>query len=60
MKARYQLVIYRDRAGEFRWRFVAQNGKIIGDSGEGYTTRASAIRAARRLKVIAAEAVVVR
>ena len=60
MKARYELVIYRDRAGEYRWRFVAPNGHLIGDAGEGYSTRANAIRAARRLKVIAAEAVVVK
>lgn len=60
MKAKYELVIYRDRAGEFRWRFIAPNGHMIGDSGEGYATRANAIRAARRLRVIAAEAVVVK
>ena len=60
MKARYELVIYRDRAGEFRYRFIAPNGHILLDSGEGYSTRANAIRAARRLRVIAAEAVVVK
>jgi len=60
MKPRYELVIYRDHAGQFRWRFIAPNGHLIGDSGEGYATRANAIRAARRLKVIAAEAVVVK
>ena len=60
MKAPYELVIYRDHAGEYRWRFIAPNGHIIGDAGEGYATRANAIRAARRLKVIAADAVVVK
>jgi uncharacterized protein YegP (UPF0339 family) len=28
--------IYRDAAGEHRWRFVASNGKIMADSSEGY------------------------
>lgn len=54
----YTLQIYRDRRGEYRWRFVAPNGNIIADSGEGYSRRASAIRAARRLAVIAASAVI--
>jgi len=27
---------YIDRAGEWRWRFIASNGKTIADSGEGY------------------------
>lgn len=28
--------IYIDRAGEFRWKVQAANGKIVGDSAEGY------------------------
>lgn len=28
--------IYRDSAGEFRWRLVAKNQRTIADSGEGY------------------------
>ena len=60
MKPRYELAVYRDHAGEYRWRFIAPNGQIIADAGEGYSSRANAIRAARRLKLIAAEAVVVR
>ena len=35
-KATFEL--YEDRAGEFRWRLVHDNGNIIADSGEGYTT----------------------
>ena len=26
-------------AGEWRWRLVASNGKIIADSGEGYQSK---------------------
>ncbi|WP_440766267.1 amphi-Trp domain-containing protein [Natronorubrum sp. DTA7] len=39
--------IYEDRAGEWRWRLVHWNGNIVADSGEGYTSRSNAKRAAR-------------
>jgi uncharacterized protein YegP (UPF0339 family) len=29
-------VYYKDSKGEWRWRLVASNGRIIADSGEGY------------------------
>lgn len=29
-------VIYKDEDKQYRWRFVAANGNIIADSGEGY------------------------
>ena len=28
--------IYKDNAGEWRWKFTAKNGKIISVSSEGY------------------------
>jgi uncharacterized protein YegP (UPF0339 family) len=49
----YTLEIYEDVAHEWRWRIVHRNGKVIADGGEGYATRSSAIRAARRLRLIA-------
>ncbi|AEH36320.1 amphi-Trp domain-containing protein [Halopiger xanaduensis] len=39
--------VYQDRADEWRWRLVHWNGNIVADSGEGYTTRSNAKRAAR-------------
>lgn len=36
-KGRY--VVYRDRQGDYRWRLVAGNGKVIATSGEGYRRR---------------------
>jgi uncharacterized protein YegP (UPF0339 family) len=30
--------IYKDNKGEWRWRLKAANGRIIADSGEGYST----------------------
>lgn len=40
MAATFEL--YIDKAGEYRWRLRHQNGQIIADSGEGYTTKANA------------------
>jgi len=31
--------IYKDKAGEYRWRLKATNGKIVADSGEGYVAK---------------------
>ncbi|QLH79650.1 DUF1508 domain-containing protein [Halosimplex rubrum] len=36
--------VYRDSAGEWRWRLVATNGNIIADSGEGYNSKQGAKR----------------
>lgn len=40
--------IYRDKAGAWRWRRTASNGRIVGASTEGYTNRADCIENARR------------
>ncbi len=34
--------VYRDAAGEWRWRLVHENGNILADSGEGYASRQKA------------------
>lgn len=34
-----QFEIFKDVAGEYRWRLRADNGKIIADSGEGYVNK---------------------
>jgi uncharacterized protein len=31
--------IYKDKAGDFRWRFISSNGRIIAVSSEGYSKR---------------------
>jgi uncharacterized protein YegP (UPF0339 family) len=41
--------VYQDDKGEWRWRRVAPNNEIVADSGEGYTRRADAERAAERV-----------
>lgn len=37
--------VYKDTAGEWRWRMVASNGRIVADSGEGYGSKGNARRA---------------
>lgn len=43
---------YEDKHGEYRWRLVAANGRIMADSAEGYTTEAHAKRAQERFVVL--------
>ena len=45
--------IYKDKAGEFRFRIVATNGNVLASS-EGYSAKASA-SAIDRIKADAAE-----
>lgn len=40
-QAKFQ--IYKDMRGEFRWRFVSSNGRIVADSAESYTSEANAL-----------------
>ena len=54
MAATFEL--YQDRAGEFRWRLRHENGQIIADSGEGYTTKANAINGIESVKENAPDA----
>jgi uncharacterized protein YegP (UPF0339 family) len=42
------VTIYRDKAGEWRWRRVAPNGEPISASGESFTRSADAVEGARR------------
>lgn len=46
-----KFIIYKDYKGEYRWRFLASNGRIIADSGEGYINRLDCERAINFLKV---------
>ena len=48
MAATFEL--YEDAAGEYRWRLRHQNGNIIADSGEGYTTKANALNGIESVK----------
>ena len=37
-------ILYKDKRGEFRWRFRANNNKIVADSGEGYINKSDCLR----------------
>ncbi len=50
--------IYQDASGQWRWRLQARNSRVIADSGEGYSERRHAIRAAIMLKKVAPVAVI--
>jgi len=50
--------IYRDVAGQYRWRLVAANGEIVAVS-EAYTTKYGAELSARRVKILAPVAIIV-
>jgi uncharacterized protein YegP (UPF0339 family) len=43
------LVIYKDKAGEWRWRRKAANGRITAESGEGYHNQGDAINQAEEV-----------
>ena len=47
--------IYKDKAGEFRFRIKATNGNVLAAS-EGYSAKASALNAIERIKSDAATA----
>lgn len=51
-----KFVVYKDTAGEWRWKLVTRNGRTIADSAEGYKRRLGAIDAAIRTQDTAANA----
>jgi len=48
--------IYRDSAGEWRWRFVHKNGNILAAASEGYTRRRDAKRSVDSIREDVADA----
>jgi uncharacterized protein len=48
MAAKFELS--KDKKGEFRWKLVASNGQSIATSGEGYSTKASALAGIESVK----------
>ncbi|BBO32552.1 hypothetical protein PLANPX_2164 [Lacipirellula parvula] len=42
--------VYKDNAGEWRWRLLASNKKIVADSGEGYTAKADCLAGIKSVK----------
>ena len=42
--------VYEDTAGEYRWRLIHKNGRILADGGEGYAARSGARDAVDRVR----------
>jgi uncharacterized protein YegP (UPF0339 family) len=53
---RPHIEVYKDEAGEWRWRLRAGNGETVADSAEGYATRYNAERASTTARLLMAEA----
>ncbi|HOF66285.1 MAG TPA: DUF1508 domain-containing protein [Candidatus Fermentibacter daniensis] len=51
--------VFKDKAGEWRWTLVAQNGNKVGTSGEGYTNKADCLSIIESIKKNASNAAVV-
>lgn len=44
-----RIVCYRDESGEWRWRMLARNGKVVADSAESYKRKGACLRMAARV-----------
>ena len=49
--------VFKDAAGEWRWRMRARNSHIIATSGEGYRNRSHALRMAERVTGLVPEVI---
>ena len=54
MAATFEL--YKDHAGEWRWRLRHSNSNIIASSGEGYSNKDGALNGIKSVKTNAPEA----
>jgi len=43
------VTVWRDDAGQARWTWSSANGRILGDSGEGYKNERACRKQAQRL-----------
>jgi uncharacterized protein YegP (UPF0339 family) len=44
-----KIVLYKDKKGEYRWRLVARNGRIIADSAESYKQKSKMMHIVQKL-----------
>jgi uncharacterized protein YegP (UPF0339 family) len=49
-ESRIDFELFEDKRGEYRWRLRHDNGEIMSDSGEGYTSKSEARRAIDRVR----------
>ena len=48
--------LFRDAAGKWRWRLIHENGNVLADSGQGYSSRSKARQGLDSVRSNAAEA----
>ena len=53
-----KFTLYKDKAGEYRWRLVHSNGNILATASEGYSSKASALKCIENVKASASAEVV--
>lgn len=51
--------LYEDKAGQWRWRLVAKNGRTVADGGEGYHSQGNARRAVKAFRHCVGSATIV-
>lgn len=45
-----QFLVYKDTAGQYRWRLYATNNRIVADSGEGYHNKQDCLNGVNLVK----------
>ena len=56
MAAKFE--VYKGKIGDFHWRLIHTNGRVIAKSVEGYTTKVNAIHGLNSVKENAPNAIV--
>jgi uncharacterized protein YegP (UPF0339 family) len=44
-----KFVLFKDKGGKWRWHLIARNGRKTATSGESFSKKGNALRAARKL-----------
>jgi uncharacterized protein YegP (UPF0339 family) len=52
----YEFVVYKDKQGQYRFKIMAPNGRIVADSGEGYKTKYYCLKNIGKLQKMLADA----
>jgi uncharacterized protein len=55
----FKFEVYQDKAGQWRWRLLASNGKSIAESGEGYGEKKDCLDGIASVKKHAPDAAIV-
>ena len=56
MSAKATFEVYRDAADQWRWRLRHDNGNVIAEGGQGYTTKRRAVDGLESVKANAPDA----